>query len=92
MALMSATAFCRAATHYAYTIRDKVSENERVMNQIANNSSEQAMLGDFNKALDDAVLDSNDAQQNQMMQLLSDPTRATRFAKIVFDLLKLGDN
>lgn len=50
------------------------------------------MLGDFNKALDDAVLDSNDAQQNQMMQLLSDPTRATRFAKIVFDLLKLGYN
>jgi len=75
---------------YAYTIRDKVSENARVMDQIANNPAEQAILGDFHKAVDDAVLDSNDAQQNQMMQLLSDPARASRFARIVFDLLKFG--
>ena len=44
--------------NYAYTIRDKVSENELVMMQIANNSSEQAMLGDFPKAVDDAILTS----------------------------------
>ena len=31
--------------NYAYTIRDKVSENEMVMKQIANNTAEQAMLG-----------------------------------------------
>jgi Fic family protein len=64
--------------------------NERVMNQIANNSPEQALLlGDFGKAVDDAILDSSDAHQNQMMQLLSDPARATKFAKVVFDLLRL---
>lgn len=39
--------------NYAYTIRDKVSENALVMRQIANNSPEQAMLGDFIKAVDD---------------------------------------
>ena len=42
--------------NYAYTIRDKVRENATVMKQIANNSPEQAMLGDFPKAVDDAVL------------------------------------
>jgi type I restriction enzyme R subunit len=75
--------------NYAYTIRDKISENALVMKQIANNSTEQAMLGDFTKAVDDAVMDSSEAHQNQMMQLLSDPAKAAGFAKVVFDLLKL---
>ena len=74
--------------NYAHTIRDKIRENQLVMTQIANNSPEQAMLGDFPKAIDDAVLDSNEAHQNQMMQLLSDPKKAAGFAQVVFDLLK----
>ncbi|SFL23321.1 type I restriction enzyme, R subunit [Nitrosomonas aestuarii] len=74
---------------YAYTIRDKVSENAAVMSQIANNTPEQAMLGDFPKAIDDAIMDSNAAHQNQMLQLLSNPAKAAGFAKVVFDLLKL---
>lgn len=73
--------------NYAYTIRDKVSENERVMHQIANNTPEQAMLGDFPRAVDDAVLSSSDAHQKQMLQLLSDPAKAASFARVVFDLL-----
>ncbi|MDH5327950.1 MAG: DEAD/DEAH box helicase family protein [Gammaproteobacteria bacterium] len=77
--------------NYAYTIRDKVRENELVMNQIANNTAEQAMLGDFHKAVDEAVMDSSEAHQNQMMQLLSDPEKAKGFARIVFDLLKLSE-
>ncbi|MDX8404732.1 MAG: type I restriction endonuclease subunit R, partial [Mariprofundus sp.] len=74
--------------NYACTIRDKVSENALVMSQIANNTPEQAMLGDFTRAIDDAVMDSSQAHQNQMMQLLSDPNRASAFARVVFDLLK----
>ncbi len=76
--------------NYAYTIRDKFSENQLVMQQIANNSAEQAMLGDFAKAIDDAVLDSSEAHQNQMMQLLSDPVRTKGFSKLIFDLLTLA--
>ena len=49
--------------NYAYTIRDKVSENAIVMNQIANNTTEQALLGDFGKAVDDAIIDSSEAHQ-----------------------------
>lgn len=73
--------------NYAYTIRDKISENDLVMKQIANSSPEQAMFDDFIKAIDDAIMDSSDAHQNKMMQLLSDPARFASFARIVFDLL-----
>jgi type I restriction enzyme R subunit len=75
---------------YAYTVRDKLSENAQVMQQIANNSPEQAMLGDFAKAIDDAILDSSAAHQNQMMQLLSDPAKAKGFSKLIYDLLTLA--
>ena len=33
------------------------------------------------------ILDSSDAHQNQMMQLMADPSKAANFARIVFDLL-----
>ena len=74
--------------NYAHTVKDKVMENERVMKQIHENSAEQAMLGDFPKAIDDAILGSSDAHQNQMMQLLSDPARAAGFARLVFEMIQ----
>ena len=77
--------------NYAYTIRDKVGENIKVMKQIENNSPEQAMLGDFSKAIDDAIMDSSEAHQNQMMQLLADPGKAVNLARVVFDLLVQGN-
>ena len=73
--------------NYAYTIRDKMSENETVMNQIANNSAEQALLGDFPGALDEAVMDSGDAHQNQMMQYLNNKELQAGFQRVVFDML-----
>jgi len=77
--------------NYAHTIRDKVSENQSVMHQILNNTPEQAMLGDFPKALDDAVMDSSEAHQKQMMQYLSNLEVARGFARVVFDLLKFSE-
>jgi len=35
-------------------------------------------------------MDSSEARNNQMMQLLSNPAKAASFAKVVFDLLKLA--
>ena len=46
------------------------------------------MLGGFPGAVDDAIMDSSKAHQNQMMQLLSDPAKANGFVRVVFDLLK----
>ncbi len=74
--------------NYANTIRDKVSENDKVMMQITNNTQDQAMLGDFPQAVEDAVMDSSEAHQNQMMQLLSDPKRGKEFSRLIFDLLR----
>lgn len=76
--------------NYAFAVRDKLSENHTVMTQIANNTREQAMLGDFPKAIDDAVMDSNEAQHEMMMQYLSNPELAKGFARVVFDMLKGG--
>lgn len=74
--------------NYAFTVRDKLSENQAVMAQIMNNSPEQVMLGNFPKAIDNAVLESNDAQKEMMMQYLSNPELAKNFARVVFDMLK----
>jgi type I restriction enzyme R subunit len=75
--------------NYATTIRDKVRENDSVMQQSANNTDEQAMLGDFPKAIDDAILGSSEAHQNQMFQLLSSPEKSKSFAKLIFEMLKM---
>lgn len=74
--------------NYAFTVRDKLAENETVMKQIANNTAEQALLGDFPQAMDDAVMESNEAHQEMMIQYLSNPELARGFARVVFDLLK----
>ena len=73
--------------NYALTIADKMSENTRMMKQIHNNTREQAMLGEFDTALDDAVLDSNAAHMEQMTQLMSDPAKMRQFAHIIYDVL-----
>lgn len=74
--------------NYAFTVRDKLVENNIVMKQIENNTADQALLGDFPQAVVDAVMDSSAAQQEMMMQYLSDPEKARGFARVVFDLLK----
>lgn len=77
--------------NYAQTISDKLRENAMVMMQIANNTPEQARLGDFPKAIDDAILDSSEAHNNQKIQLLSDPKKAAVFTRLIFDMLS-GDS
>jgi len=72
-------------------VRDKVSENSLVMQQIQNNTAEQALLGDFMTAVDDAIIGSSEAHNNQMMQLLSNPEKSAQFSRVVFDLLKLAE-
>jgi type I restriction enzyme R subunit len=78
--------------NYAQTVKDKVMENARVMQQISENTAEQAMLGDFPGAMDDAIMNSSEAHQNQMMQLLSDPAKNAQFQKLIFEMLATGQN
>jgi len=76
--------------NYANTIRDKVRENESVMEQIKNNSPEQALLGDFAEALDDAVMESSEVHQNQMTQYLNSPELQAKFQRVIFEMLLSG--
>jgi len=78
--------------NYVYTVADKMSENTKMMKQIQNNTREQAMLGEFDSALDDAVLDSNTAHNEQTMQLMSDPAKMRQFANIIYDVLASKEN
>ena len=70
-----------------FTVRDKLAENKTVMTQLSNNTREQAMLGDFPKAIDDAVMDCTDAWQEMVKQYLSNPELAKGFANLMFQSL-----
>ena len=71
-----------------YTVSDKLSENEKVMNQILNNSIEQALLGDLPVAVDAAVMDSGEAQMNLKMQYLNSKEVQTGFQRLVLEHLR----
>ena len=40
--------------------------------------------------IDEAIMGSSDAHQNQIFQLLGDPKKAKTFAKLIFDMLKMA--
>ena len=48
-------------------------------------------ISDFNKAVDETIMDSSEAHNNQIMQLLSYPNKEKTFARLVFDLLKVDE-
>ena len=73
--------------NFLRTITDKVSENERAMIQLGSNTREQAMLGDFPNAVAEAVIESNEAYKNQMLQLLSYPEKARQFLGPAYDFI-----
>ena len=67
---------------------DKVRENAHVMHQVANNGTEQVMLGDFPGAVDDAVIEANERHQIQMMQYLNNPATQASFQRLVLELVQ----
>jgi len=72
--------------NYAGTFRDNLRENSKSMDQSANNSPEQAMLGDFPREIDNVIMGGSEAHQNLMMQVLPNPAKAKNFAKIISDM------
>ncbi len=76
--------------NYANTIADKVRENKAVMEQLKNNSPDQAMLGDLPTTIETAVIDSMEIHGNLANQLLEDEHKAANFGKLLMDLLIRG--
>ena len=65
----------------------KVRENSHVMAQVRNNTPEQAMLGDFPKAVEEAVLASGDAHRELMTRFLANKTVRNGFARLLLEML-----
>lgn len=78
--------------NHAQTVVGKLQENNRIMTQIANNTKEQAMLGDFQKAVDDAILDSSETHQKLMMKLLAMGEKRSIYDNIIYDMLNTSKN
>ncbi len=73
--------------NYVNTIADKVRENSAVMDQLRNNNREQALLGDFPKAAQDAILESRSAHEKQAMRVLTQKSTTKQFFGLLLDLL-----
>ena len=75
---------------YARTITDKVRENKKVIQQVTSNTKEQAMMGGFADAINDAVIDSLDAHQSLATQVLNEERIKKGLADIVYGLIAKG--
>lgn len=77
--------------NFMNTIWDKVKENEIVVKQFSNNSSDQIMLGGYPDAAMDALFESQEAYEGMTMHLLSNPSQFKKFIRLMLDT-KLGDH
>ncbi len=75
---------------YINTITDKIRENQPVMEQLKNNTREQALLGDLPSAVQKAVIDSMNVHGDLAHQLLGDVHKSATFGKLVMELLMKG--
>ena len=73
--------------NYARTIKDKVMENEKVVDQIKTNSKKQAMMGDFPTAMTDAIIGSMSAHEDMAKQVLVEDKVRDGFARLLLDMM-----
>ncbi|MDN3502116.1 type I restriction endonuclease [Psychrobacter sp. 5A.1] len=76
--------------NFQNTIWDKVTENEIVVKQFTNNSTDQIMLGGYPDAAMDALFESQEAYEGMTMHLLSNPDQFKKFIRLMLDT-KLGN-
>lgn len=73
--------------NFLNSIKDKVEENEQVVDQIRNNSREQVMLGDYPEAVRDAIMESLDNQKGMAGELLRNSDLRRQFAALLLDAI-----
>lgn len=74
----------------AHSIKNKMSESQKIMEQVANNSQEQAMMGGFAELMTESVIEHMETHQDLATQLLSNEKVAASFANIIYQMLKRG--
>jgi type I restriction enzyme R subunit len=75
---------------YGRNFKLLLDDSDAVMQQVANNTKEQAMMGGFAKAINDAVIDSLDVHQNLATQVLNEDRVRKGLADIVYQLISKG--
>ncbi|NOH70240.1 type I restriction endonuclease subunit R [Vibrio pectenicida] len=75
---------------YAQTLFGKVQDDEVTMDQVKNNTKEQAMLGQFPEAIQTAIIESMETHNTMAMKALSDNAVKDGLASIVFDMFMKG--
>jgi len=76
--------------NFARTIKDKMAEDETVMEQVKNNSQEQAMIGGFLPSMNDAVIEIMQSNEEMATEVLTQERVAEGIAKVVYKMLKDG--
>lgn len=77
----------RDRIRYMHTIKEKVLEDERVVQQIRNNSPEQVMIGDYPGAVQDAVIESLKTHSGMAGRILQNEAVSTEFARLLLALI-----
>lgn len=73
---------------FTRTVMGQISENPTVVEQIKHNSFEKAMLGDFPRSTEDAIIGSAHLSDKIRNILLGDEQKAKIFNRIVYDMFK----
>jgi len=72
---------------YANTISAKISENKTVVDQLRNNTKEQAMLGQFPASISDAIIENMGINSQFAMKLLNNELAAKEFYGLIYDIV-----
>jgi type I restriction enzyme R subunit len=73
--------------NYMNTIKDKVLENQKVVQQLENNTPDQVMIGNYPNAVQDAVMDSLQTHNELASQLLQNEAVSKEFARLLLDVI-----
>jgi type I restriction enzyme R subunit len=76
---------------FAVHISEKLKENTVVMDQVRNNSREQALRADLPKAASDAIVEALSSHETIAGRLLSDEQTRKAFEGILYDILRNGE-
>lgn len=78
--------------HFTSQIVEIAQQNDRVTEQVANNTKEQALQGDLPQVVRAATVDAMKSHNDLARVLLKDPQNMAAFFNLVYDIMKHGES
>lgn len=75
---------------FAMQVSEKLRKNETVMDQVQNNSRDQALKADLPQAANDAIVEALSSHNEMATRLLSDQQTRDVFVTLLYEILKGG--